>query len=54
MVWWQVAVMNKRFCLSEEKRQEQILGAGSKGVAQNTDGKTSMSMVAEEADKCIR
>lgn len=41
--------MNERFFLLDEKRQEQILNAGYKGFAQNTYGKTSMSMVAEEA-----
>lgn len=41
--------MNERFYLLDEKRQEQILNAGYKGFAQNTYGKTSMSMVAEEA-----
>lgn len=41
--------MNERFYLLDAKRQEQILNAGYKGFSQNTYGKTSMSMVAEEA-----
>lgn len=41
--------MNDRFFLLEKVRQEQILNSGFKGFSQNTYGKTSMSMVAEEA-----